>query len=109
MKKSSYMMLLGMAAMFGGVNGSGVSYPKTKGKRSYEMSDKEKEELLESRKANFIKDLEEHNNKQMNNYHWSGFNVYLEIIVWAYNEKNANKTFEYLLKKNNLAINRNEK
>lgn len=104
----SVSKILLMAAMFGSIGGD-IKYPKTKSKRSEEMTNKEKGELLESRKAKFVKDLADHNKKLTANPHWSGFNVYLEIIIWAYNEKNAQKTFEYLLKKNNLAINRNGK
>lgn len=49
-----------------------------------------------------INELDELNEKGVKNKHWSLFEVNKDILVYAYNLKNARKTFDFLLRKHNL-------
>lgn len=97
--------ILAMAAMFGGASfGGGNHSPRSRREPPRKLTPEELEAVLVKSKEKLIQDIRAHNLKTIENKHWIMFEVHDGIEVAAYNKKNAIKTFNGLLRQNNLQI-----
>ena len=92
---------MAMAAMMGGMSGVGGALQSERRRRP---TADELEYIKQKNLENFQKDLEIHNTEKAKEFkHWTLHTV-KDIEVLAYNQKNAHKILDKLLKSNGLSF-----
>ncbi len=103
--RGSIYSIMAMAAIMGGVSGSGMSLPRQRYKpQPRKLSPEEEVIELEKRRAKFLLSLEKHNSERMTDFpKWKQYDVHGFSII-ASSEKNAIRDIGFLLNQSGIYI-----